>query len=134
MGSLDKLYTPFSVGALGGAFATFGFWVLGATNLAGFAIVMPSLSVDDFYAPMFWGGVSGLLYLLPLKWKMLYKGLAFSLLPAFIYLSIQQGGLSELKDFLDLTTLTRKDVFLTLMVYFMAWGVTTQYLIKKGGE
>lgn len=134
MSFLDKLYTPFSVGALGGALATFTFWMLGATKLAGFAILMPSLAVENFYAPMFWGGVCGLLYLLPIQWKMLYKGLAFSVIPAFIYLSLEQGGLSQITKFLDLTMLTRKDVFLALVVYFLAWGVVTQHLISKRGD
>lgn len=134
MSFLNKLYTPFAVGALGGAFATFAFWLLGATKLAGFAIIMPNLSVDNFYGPIFWGGLCGFLYLLPLQWKMLYKGLAFSIVPAFIFLSLEQGGLGEITKFLDLTMLTRQDVFLTLMVYFVAWGFVTQHLISKSGE
>ena len=132
MGFLDKLYTPFAVGALGGAFATFAFWLLGATKLAGFAILMPNLNIDNFYEPMFWGGLTGLLYTLPLQWKMLYKGLAFSVVPAFVHLS--HASLSQMAKYLDLSMLLRHDVFLTLMVYFIAWGFVTQHLIKRGGE
>ena len=87
---LRKLALVFSAGCLGGlvnSIAVWGFGAAGITALLGVGIA-PLLTVPWLYPRIVWGGIWGVLFLLPLKGSFLKKGLAYSLGPSLVQLFI----------------------------------------------
>jgi hypothetical protein len=86
-----KLSLVFAAGSLGGLLNSLAVWifgVIGITSALGVKIA-PSLSASWLYPRLVWGGIWGLLFLLPLMQKRyLYRGLIFSLGPTVVQLFI----------------------------------------------
>jgi hypothetical protein len=86
-----KLSLVFAAGCLGGLLNSLAVWILGdigITSAIGVKIA-PSLSAPWLYPRLIWGGIWGLLFLLPLMQKRyLYRGLIFSLGPTIVQLFV----------------------------------------------
>ena len=86
-----KLSLVFAAGCLGGLLNSLAVWIfgdIGITSALGVKIA-PSLSAPWLYPRLVWGGIWGLLFLLPLMHKRyLYRGLIFSLGPTIVQLFV----------------------------------------------
>jgi hypothetical protein len=86
-----KLSLVFAAGCLGGLLNSLAVWIfgdIGITSALGVKIA-PSLSAPWLYPRLVWGGIWGLLFLLPLIQKRyLYRGLIFSLGPTIVQLFV----------------------------------------------
>ncbi|WP_444895575.1 hypothetical protein [Microbulbifer sp. SSSA005] len=86
----------FAVGCFGGLCYAVGLWAMGRYGFTQFLGVdlAPSLSNAYLYQRVVWGGVFGLLLLLPLRNAWLIRGFLLSLVPAglmLLYLLPQRG-------------------------------------------
>lgn len=115
------------VGALANSLAVWVFGHYGITSSLGVSIV-PHLSADWLYPRIVWGGLWGLLFILPmLQSKLLLKGAVLSLFPTAVQLFVVfpmmahkgMGGL-------DLGILTP----LFVLLFNWVWGVVTAWTIK----
>lgn len=88
---MRNLLIFFAAGCVGGLANSLTVWWcgdLGITQLFGVAIA-PSLSAAWLYPRIVWGGIWGLLFLLPLiNSRLLVKGLLLSLLPTAVQLFV----------------------------------------------
>ena len=125
-----KLTLFFSAGCLGGLTNSLAVWLfglLGITKIFGVSIA-PPLTPEWLYPRIVWGGLWGVLFLIPvLKNRLLMKGLLLSLGPTLVQLLIvfpvkaKKGILG-----LDLGLLTP----LFVILFNAVWGVTAAYWIK----
>ncbi|MCO1333060.1 hypothetical protein MO867_01785 [Microbulbifer sp. OS29] len=86
----------FAVGSFGGLCYALGLWAMGHYGITQWLGVdlAPSLSNAYLYQRVVWGGVFGLLFLLPWRNAWLMRGALLSLLPAglmLLYLLPQRG-------------------------------------------
>jgi hypothetical protein len=86
-----KLCLVFSAGCLGGLLNSLVVWLLGdigITSALGVKIA-PQLSAAWLYPRLVWGGIWGLLFLIPLMQnRYLYRGVLFSLGPTIVQLFV----------------------------------------------
>jgi hypothetical protein len=125
-----KLSLVFAAGCLGGLLNSLAVWifgVIGITSALGVKIA-PPLSAPWLYPRIVWGGIWGLLFLLPLMRKrFLYRGLIFSLGPTIVQLFIvfpvkANNGIMGF----DLGLLTPLFVF----VFNAIWGLTAAIWLR----
>ena len=100
-------------------------WVFGAIGItAAFGVkIAPSLTVTYLYPRVVWGGIWGILFLLPyFQESIILRGMVYSLAPTFVQLFIvfpikaNQGMMG-----LELGTLTA-----VFVLFFNAvWGIST---------
>ncbi|MEH6639526.1 MAG: hypothetical protein V7717_09650 [Porticoccaceae bacterium] len=115
------------VGALANSLAVWQFGQLGITSAFGVSIA-PSLTPDWLYPRIVWGGLWGLLFILPLlQSRLLLKGAVLSLFPTFVQLFVvfpfmANKGLAGLQ--LGLLT----PVF--VLFFNWVWGVVAALTIK----
>ena len=125
-----KLSLAFAAGCLGGLMNSLAVWifgVIGITSALGVKI-SPPLSAPWLYPRLVWGGIWGLLFLLPLMQKrFLYRGLIFSLGPTMIQLFIvfPMKANKGVMGF-DLGLLTPLLVF----VFNAIWGLTAAIWLR----
>jgi hypothetical protein len=88
---MRKLLIFFTAGCLGGLANSIAVWLfgyLGITSSLGVSMA-PSLSPSWLYPRIVWGGIWGLLFILPvLQSKLLLKGAILSLLPTAVQLFV----------------------------------------------
>jgi hypothetical protein len=115
------------VGALANSITVWAFGKYGITKTLGVSIA-PALSSSWLYPRIVWGGIWGLLFILPmLDSKLLRKGSILSLFPAAVQLFVVfpfkagkgMGGL-------ELGVLTP----LLVLFFNWVWGITTAIAIK----
>ena len=125
-----KLSLIFAAGSLGGLMNSLAVWIfgeIGLTSTLGVKIA-PQLSAAWLYPRIVWGGIWGLVFLLPLLQKrFLYRGLFFSLGPTivqlFIVFPVKAGkGIMGI----DLGLLTP----LLVIVFNAIWGLTAAIWLK----
>ena len=131
---LKKITLCFSSGALGGLVNALVVWIFGALGIAqalGVAIA-PELSRPFLYAKIVWGGIWGVMLLIPFAMKNLFiKGVILSLAPTLVQLFIvfplqlNKGVMG-----LDLGALTP----VLVIVYNAFWGVTASYWLKATSD
>ena len=125
-----KLSLVFAAGCLGGLLNSLAVWifgVIGITSALGVKIT-PPLSAPWLYPRIVWGGIWGLLFLLPLMHKrFLYRGLIFSLGPTIVQLFIvfPVKANKGIMGF-DLGLLTPLFVF----VFNAIWGLTAAIWLR----
>ena len=129
--SFSKLAINYFIGSFGAAICVVAFYLIDQTKFTGFTVLTANLNFESFYAPVFWGGICGFLYLIPLKISSFIKSIVFSLPPAFIYLSLERGGLSSIVDYIQPEILFRQDVFMVLIIYIFCWGVLGSKIAQK---
>ncbi|MFP4668075.1 MAG: hypothetical protein ACOCQI_01030 [Desulfosalsimonas sp.] len=94
---MNKLFVYFTagcIGALASSLVTWFFGDIGITKTAGVAI-SPQLTAGWLYPEIIWGGIWGLLFILPLfKSRLLLKGTLLSLIPSLAELLffLPEGG------------------------------------------
>ena len=126
----EKLSLVFAAGSLGGLMNSLAVWIfgeIGLTSTLGVKIA-PQLSAPWLYPRIVWGGIWGLVFLLPLLQKrFLYRGLFFSLGPTIVQLFIvfpMKAGQGMMG--LDLGLLTP----LLVIVFNAIWGLTAAIWLK----
>ena len=126
----EKLSLVFAAGCLGGLLNSLAVWifgVIGITSALGVKIT-PPLTAPWLYPRLVWGGIWGLLFLLPLMRKrFLYRGLIFSLGPTIVQLFIvfPVKANKGIMGF-DLGLLTPLFVF----VFNAIWGLTAAIWLR----
>ena len=120
----------FAAGCLGGlvnSLAVWGFGDLGINAALGVRIA-PALTPQWLYPRIIWGGIWGLLFLLPvMRSRLLSRGIIFSLGPTLVQLFVVfplKAGKGYMG--LDLGTLTPLLVF----IFNAIWGVATAIWLR----
>ena len=125
-----KLSMVFAAGCLGGLVNSLAVWLSGMYGISA-AIgvkIAPQLSAAWLYPRIVWGGIWGLLFLLPLlRRKFLAQGLIYSLGPTLVQLFVvfpmkANKGVMGL-DLGDLTPLA-------VVVFNAVWGVTASFWLR----
>ena len=129
-----RLTVIFAAGCLGGLANSFAVWLFGAygvTKTLGVRIA-PDLSPVWLYPRLVWGGIWGLLFLLPVfRSSVLKRGLLLSLGPTIIQLFVvfpykaDQGMMG-----MGLGALTP----LLIFVFNAIWGITVAIWLRFVGE
>jgi len=127
---MKKLLVFFAAGCLGALANSIAVWLFGyfgITSLFGVSIA-PSLTPGWLYPRIVWGGIWGLLFILPmLQSKLLLKGAVLSLFPTAVQLLI----VFPLKAHKGMAGLDL-GLFTPLFVLFFnwVWGVVTALAIR----
>jgi hypothetical protein len=127
---MKKIMIYFAAGCLGGLANSLAVWFFGTTGITGAAGVAmaPVLTAPWLYPRIVWGGLWGLLFLLPVGKNNLYgKGALLSLGPTAVQLFLifplkTQQGMAGL----ELGLLTP----LFVLFFNWVWGVATAAAIK----
>ena len=127
---LRKISLFFAAGSLGGLVNSLAAWMFGAygINSALQVAIHPRLTAAWLYPRIVWGGIWGLLFLLPLvKSRFVLRGLIMSLGPTlvqlfFIFPNVQHKGLLGLK----LGALTP----VVVVLLNAGWGVTAALWLR----
>ncbi len=127
---MKKLLFFFAAGCLGGlanSLAVWQFGSLGITSTFGVSIA-PALTPGWLYPRIVWGGLWGLLFILPmLQSRLLVKGAALSLFPTAIQLFVV-FPLKADKGFAGIELGLFTPVF--VLFFNWVWGVATALTIK----
>ncbi|MDR9500507.1 MAG: hypothetical protein RI601_01785 [Desulfurivibrionaceae bacterium] len=127
---MKKSMVYFAAGSLGGVVNGLAVWFFGAVGITGAVgvAIAPALTANFLYPRIVWGGLWGLLFLLPLKNMNIFtKGALLSLAPTAIQLFVvfplkTHQGVAGLE--LGLAT-----PLFALFVNWI-WGVATAFAIK----
>jgi hypothetical protein len=124
----------FAAGCLGGLVNSFAVWAFGdlGINAALGVRIAPALTPQWLYPRIIWGGIWGLLFLLPLmRSRILSRGIIFSLGPTLVQLFVVfplKAGRGYMG--LDLGTLTPLLVF----IFNAIWGIATAIWLRWAGR
>jgi hypothetical protein len=125
-----KISMVFAAGCLGGLANSLAVWIfgdIGLTSALGVKIA-PKLSPAWLYPRIVWGGIWGILFLLPLwRYRFVIRGLIFSLGPTFVQLFVvfpQKAHKGVMG--LDLGTLTP----LLVIIFNAIWGLTVAIWLR----
>jgi hypothetical protein len=127
---MKKILVYFAAGCLGGLANSLAVWAFGAygiTNQFGVAIA-PALKLAWLYPRIVWGGIWGLVFLLPfLNQKLITKGAIISLFPTLVQLLVV-FPLKAHKGYLGLDLGMYTPLF---VVFFnLVWGIVAAVAIK----
>jgi hypothetical protein len=120
----------FAAGCLGGLVNSLAVWAFGdlGINAALGVRIAPALTPQWLYPRIIWGGIWGLLFLLPLmRSRILSRGIIFSLGPTLVQLLVVfplKAGKGYMG--LDLGTLTPLLVF----IFNAIWGIATAIWLR----
>lgn len=126
---MRRILQYMAAGALGGLAVTFAIYLFGLSGISqamGVDIGGP-IKIPALYAKMIWGGIWGLVFLLPFpNIATVLRGLVFSLLPSLVQLFVvfpYKEGLSMMGT--ELGALT----WLFVLMVNAVWGLTAGILI-----
>jgi len=88
---MKKIFVFFSAGCLGALINSIAVWLFGYLGITSFfgVSIAPVLTAAWLYPRIVWGGLWGLLFILPMwQSRMLVKGTALSLLPTAVQLFV----------------------------------------------
>jgi len=127
---LRKTSLYFAAGSLGGLVNSIAVWLFGAygINAALNVAIQPRLTPGWLYPRIVWGGIWGLLFLLPLiKSRFVLRGLMVSLGPTlvqlfYIFPTVQHKGMLGLK----LGLLTP----LLVILFNAIWGIAATFWLR----
>ncbi len=127
---MNKILIFFAAGCIGGLANSVTVWLFGQLNITStFGVsIAPSLTPAWLYPRLVWGGIWGLLFVLPmLQSKLLVKGTIFSLFPTAVQLFVvfplkAHKGIAGIE--LGLFT----PIF--VIIFNWVWGVTAALAIK----
>jgi hypothetical protein len=126
---MRKLLISFAAGCLGGLANSIVVWLFGyfgITSSLGVSIA-PSLSPSFLYPRIVWGGIWGLLFILPmLQSKLLLKGAILSLFPTAVQLFIVFPKAHKGMAGIDLGLYTP----LFVLFFNWVWGFIAACIIK----
>jgi len=124
----------FAAGCLGGLLNSLAVWIFGELGITGAlgVKIAPQLSPAFLYPRLAWGGIWGLLFLLPLMQRRIFsRGFIFSLGPTLVQLFVvfpmkaNKGAMG-----FDLGLLTP----LFVVVFNAIWGWTAAIWLKWAGK
>lgn len=127
---LQKLSIYFAAGSLGGLVNSLAVWLSGAYGISAAldVAIAPRLTPGWLYPRVVWGGLWGLLFLLPLvKGRFVLRGLILSLGPTLVQLGyiyphiLHKGPLG-----LDLGTLTP----VLVLLFNAVWGLAAAFWLR----
>lgn len=127
---MKNVLVCFAAGCLGALANSIAVWLAGDLGITAFlkVAIAPALTAQWLYPRIVWGGIWGLLFLLPLlKSRPFAKGALLSLFPTIVQLFVvfpykAQKGIAGL----ELGLLTPACVF----VFNWIWGVVTSLTIR----
>lgn len=126
---MKNLFICFGAGCLGALANSITVWLCGhygVTSAMGVSIA-PALSPGWLYPRIVWGGIWGLLFILPVwKSKFLTKGAILSLFPTAVQLFLVFPKANKGMGGLDLGMLTP----VAVLFFNWVWGVVTALSIK----
>tara|TARA_B100000609_G_C17082184_1_gene364707 strand:+ start:233 stop:628 length:396 start_codon:yes stop_codon:yes gene_type:complete len=128
--NLSRLSVAYVVGSLAAAAAV-------ATKFALVEIFskwafLSSPDLEDFYEPMLWGGVAGLLFLLPIKISYFWRGILYGLgLALFILFRSPAWEAYNITGQPVFDYLTRDASLTTFALYIGIWGMITAMSLRK---
>ena len=131
---MSKLLVVFAAGCFGGLMNSLTVWLFGKYGISSMldVSIAPSLTAAWLYPRIVWGGIWGILFILPfLNKKCLLKGLLLSLAPTavqlfYIFPEVAHKGLAGM----DLGMLTP-----LLVIFFnLVWGMMAAYAIKVSSK
>jgi len=129
----SKVNNAFAAGVLGGLANSLVVWFFGAAGVAGVFNVMihPALSPKWLYPRLVWGGLWGLLFLIPaMKRSVALRGLLYSIAPSLAMLFIFFPRMGKGIYGLSLGMLT--PVF--VLFYNAVWGIVAALWYKMSAE
>jgi len=130
---VKKTSCAFTGGALGALVDSVNIWLLGKvgiTSLLGIGL-QPEFTMTWLYPRLVWGGIWGLLFLLPfLKTRLYLRGMLFSLLPSAMVLFMVFPSMSKGLLGLEFGTLTP---ILVVLLNFV-WGIVASLWYWHGAE
>ena len=125
--------SAFSSGALGGLVNSLAVWLFGISGINAVLGVslQPHLSTKWLYPRIVWGGIWGLLFLIPiLKKSIVLRGFLFSIGPTAAMLFIVFPKMGKGVYGLSLGTLTP----LLVILFNFFWGITAAFWYKGSAE
>ena len=131
---LKNISMVFAAGCLGGLVNSLAVWIFGdlGINAALGVKIAPALTPQWLYPRIVWGGIRGLLFLLPLmRSRILSRGIIWSLGPTLVQLFVVfplKAGKGYMG--LDLGTLTPLLVF----IFNAIWGIATAIWLRWAGR
>ncbi|MGB3654581.1 MAG: hypothetical protein WBA41_25695 [Rivularia sp. (in: cyanobacteria)] len=120
----------FAAGCLGGFLNSIAVWLFGLIGITALFNVQiaPSLTPPWLYPRIVWGGIWGLLFILPFfPRKYIFKGLLLSLFPSLVQLFIV-FPLQVKKGILGIELGSLTPVF--VLCFNFIWGITTGLWLK----
>lgn len=130
IGIARRLSDVFSAGSLGGLANSLVVWIFGAVGITGAAGVKiaPVLTAGWLYPRIVWGGIWGVLFLLPfLRQSCILRPLLYSLVPSAVQLFV----VFPLKAHKGLMGLELGAMTPLFVLFFNAvWGITIAYWLK----
>lgn len=130
---IRKISCSFMGGAIGALVDSFNIWALGKlgiTALLGIGL-RPPFTMPWLYPRLVWGGIWGLLFMLPfLKGRLLQRGMILSLAPTVYVLLVVFPGMGKGMFGLGFGTLTP---VLVLLLNFI-WGIVAAHWYQKGAR
>lgn len=128
-----KLSSAYAGGAIGALVDSFNIWILGKagiTSLLGVGL-QPEFTAPWLYPRLVWGGIWGLLFLLPvLRGRLYLRGMVFSLAPSAMVLFIMFPSMG--KGILGLGFGTLTPVLVVLLNF--VWGIVASFWYQLGTE
>ena len=129
-----NLSLVFAAGCLGGLLNSLAVWFfgdIGITSAAGVRLA-PALTPQWLYPRIVWGGIWGLLFLLPISsGRFFSRGLIFSIGPSLVQLFVIFPLIAH-KGNMGLALGTLTPVF--VLFYNAVWGVTTSIWLRWVGR
>ena len=129
-----RLSLVFASGCVGGLLNSVVLWILGSKGITGKlgVNIAPDLTPEWLYPRLVWGGIWGVLFLLPvLKRSFLVRGLIFSLAPTLVQLfvvfpmKLDKGMMG-----LQLGSYTP----LVVLIVNAVWGITAAFWLLLAEE
>jgi hypothetical protein len=134
MSILRKLSLLYAAGSFGGVVNALAVWALGyfrVTAVVGVKIA-PALTPEMIYPRLVWGGLWGLVFLLPFfRNSPLLRGIIFSFAPTLVALLVV-FPLKAPNTLLGLNLGTLTPLF--VVIYNMIWGVAASYWLHHTEE
>jgi hypothetical protein len=125
-----KLSLVFAAGCLGGLLNCLAVWFFGniGLTLAAGVKLAPALTLPWLYPRIIWGGIWGLLFLLPMTTDRVFsRGLIFSIGPSLVQLFVIFPMIAHKGQMgMDLGVLTP----LFVLFYNAVWGVTASIWLR----
>lgn len=127
---LSSAYTGGAIGALVDSFNIWGLGKAGITSLIGVGL-QPEFTASWLYPRLVWGGIWGLMFLLPVfKNRLFLRGILFSLGPSAMVLFMMFPSMGKGILGLGFGTLTP---FLVVLLNFV-WGMVASFWYRYGTE
>ena len=129
---LMRIFIFYGIGSIMGAVATVSNWLVREFLAGGLSSLAASPTLGDYYMPMVWGGICGLLFLIPIHFvSWIGRGIGLGIVPGLIVLSLKAGGFDRLVDFVSPDRFLRHDTLIVLLVYMFIWGLGSSALAKR---